>query len=80
MIDKVGTRGRIEDPGIEVMEAYDKIAARYRDARTGFHERKSVDRFIAHLPPAGKVLDIGCGCGVPIGRYLVNKGYRVTGL
>lgn len=39
-----------------------------------------LDRFLALLPPEPAVLDIGCGAGVPIGRYLVDNGCRVTGV
>lgn len=43
-------------------------------------ERPWLDRFIALLPPQGSVLDIGCGTGEPIGRYLVEAERRVTGI
>src|SRR5918998_5297712 len=39
-----------------------------------------LDRFLALLPPGGAVLDIGCGSGEPIGRYVVGRGHRVTGV
>ena len=32
------------------------------------------------LPPDPDVLDLGCGSGEPIARYLVGKGCRVTGV
>ena len=31
------------------------------------------------LPSCGRVTDLGCGGGVPISRYFVNRGYLVTG-
>ncbi|HEX9213482.1 MAG TPA: class I SAM-dependent methyltransferase [Bradyrhizobium sp.] len=43
-------------------------------------ERKWLDRFIAHLPAKPKVLDIGCGPGEPIARYLLEAGCAVTGI
>lgn len=42
-------------------------------------EKAWLDRFLALLPPKGSVLDIGCGSAEPIGRYLIENGYRVTG-
>ena len=39
-----------------------------------------LDRFLALLPPGGAVLDIGCGSGEPIGRYVVGRGHPVTGV
>jgi cyclopropane fatty-acyl-phospholipid synthase-like methyltransferase len=32
------------------------------------------------LPPRARVLDLGCGAGVPASRILANLGFRVTGL
>jgi 2-polyprenyl-3-methyl-5-hydroxy-6-metoxy-1,4-benzoquinol methylase len=32
------------------------------------------------LPDHGDVLDIGCGCGLPVARCLASAGHRVTGV
>ena len=32
------------------------------------------------LPAGASVLDLGCGCGVPVAATLANGGYRVTGV
>ncbi|WP_227268359.1 class I SAM-dependent DNA methyltransferase [Roseobacter weihaiensis] len=48
--------------------------------RSGFQEKKWVDPFIALLPEMPSVLDIGCGSGEPIGRYLFDRGCAVTGI
>jgi len=32
------------------------------------------------LPDGGAVLDLGCGCGVPVARSLAAAGYQVTGV
>jgi cyclopropane fatty-acyl-phospholipid synthase-like methyltransferase len=32
------------------------------------------------LPEKGKVLDLGCGTGLPYARYLVEKGFDVLGV
>ena len=39
-----------------------------------------LERFLAFIPPGGRVLDIGCGSGEPIGRYLIERGYEVAGI
>ncbi|MBN8905005.1 MAG: methyltransferase domain-containing protein [Rhodospirillales bacterium] len=39
-----------------------------------------LDRFLALLPSRAGVLDLGCGCGEPIGAYLANRGCDVTGV
>ena len=39
-----------------------------------------VDQTVAHLPSGSRVLDLGCGTGDPIAKYLVSRGYRVIGV
>jgi SAM-dependent methyltransferase len=39
-----------------------------------------LDRFRALLPADARILDLGCGSGQPIGRYLIERGCRVTGI
>jgi SAM-dependent methyltransferase len=38
------------------------------------------DRFIAELPPAARVLDLGCGSGYPVARHMAERGLLVTGV
>jgi len=53
-----------------------------------FHLREALDdretRFFTelekHVPVNGKILDLGSGTGIPYDKYLVGKGFRVTGL
>lgn len=33
-----------------------------------------------HLPAAARVLDLGCGCGIPVARTLADRGHHVTGV
>ncbi|HLH49033.1 MAG TPA: class I SAM-dependent methyltransferase, partial [Roseiarcus sp.] len=35
---------------------------------------------IARLPPDAKVLDLGCGGGLPVAQSLVEHGFDVTGV
>jgi SAM-dependent methyltransferase len=39
-----------------------------------------LERFARMLPPGARVLDIGCGGGVPVARDLLRQGFRVTGI
>jgi len=39
-----------------------------------------LDRFRALLPTQANILDLGCGSGEPIGRYLIEHGFRLTGI
>ncbi|WGW05757.1 class I SAM-dependent methyltransferase [Tropicibacter oceani] len=59
---------------------YDREAQRYDLGRNrSLFERPWLDRALADVPKGGAVLDLGCGAGEPIGRYLVDQGYDVTG-
>lgn len=43
-------------------------------------ERAWLDQFLALLPADATILDIGCGSGEPIGRYLIENRRPVTGV
>ena len=38
------------------------------------------DRLIAALPTGASILDLGCGSGSPVAKYMAANGLRVTGL
>ena len=61
-------------------QAYDQIATQFDLARTDFREKKVVDLLLAQIEPGSRVLDLGCGTGRPIARYLVDREYIVTGV
>ena len=39
-----------------------------------------VDRILNDLPPGATVLDLGCGTGRPIAKYVVQRGFRLIGV
>ncbi|MGV6875159.1 class I SAM-dependent DNA methyltransferase [Pseudochelatococcus sp. B33] len=49
-------------------------------AKRGLLEKAWLDRFLTLLPAGGAVLDIGCGTGDPIARYMIGRGHAVTGV
>ncbi|HEX2554515.1 MAG TPA: class I SAM-dependent methyltransferase [Microvirga sp.] len=51
-----------------------------RDRTKTLFERAWLDRFLTLVPQGGSMLDIGCGSGEPIARYVVGSGRRVTGV
>ena len=63
-----------------VRNTYNKIAQKYIDARGMFHSTKQVEKLLPLIPEGGTVLDIGCGPGIPVDRYLIDNGYNVIGL
>jgi len=63
-----------------VRKGYDEIAKEYHTKRNRFDHRKELKEFAALLPKNAKVLDVGCGAGVPVARFLVEGGFRVTGI
>lgn len=60
---------------------YERHAVAWDSARgRGLMEREWLDRFLAELGKDAHILDIGCGSGEPIARYLIEQGCRVTGI
>ena len=63
-----------------VKEGYNAIADRYLAERTRDSEDvRLVDDFIERLPAKAKVLDAGCGAGIPISQML-SEHFDVTGV
>ncbi|WP_238160384.1 class I SAM-dependent methyltransferase [Pigmentiphaga sp. H8] len=67
----------------------DNVIALYREHAAAFEknrnheliERAWLNRFLELLPGfQPDVLDIGCGSGAPMARYLIQNGCRVTGV
>ena len=49
-------------------------------SRGTWNDKDWHDRFIACLTPGARVLDLGCGSGMPVAFHLVQHGLRVTGV
>lgn len=56
---------------------YDHIAAEWHAAPRAFTAKKYVDLLLGELEPGAEVLDLGCGTGEPVARYLLGRGFRV---
>ncbi len=63
-----------------VKQGYNKIAERYTATRDQFSNVKYLEKLAELLKPGATVLDIGCGGGLPVDKFLTEKGFRVTGL
>jgi SAM-dependent methyltransferase len=69
------------DPAGLVRSGYNVLSRRYRgdgDTPPGYDGGLAGLR--ERLPGSGRVLDIGCGCGVPVARQLAAAGHQVTGV
>jgi SAM-dependent methyltransferase len=62
-------------------KSYDRIAEGYANMRTSFYcEQKYLDALIGCIPENSHILDIGCGSGIPIAAYFIEKNFQVTGI
>jgi len=60
---------------------YEKHAAGWDKHRSRLLREKSwLNKFIQSLPPGASLLDVGCGAGEPISRYLTEHDCSVTGI
>jgi 2-polyprenyl-3-methyl-5-hydroxy-6-metoxy-1,4-benzoquinol methylase len=64
-----------------IVDLYERHALDFdRDRGRNLQEKAWLDRFLGHVRPGGTVLDIGCGMGEPIARYVIESGRRVIGV
>lgn len=64
-----------------VVDLYERHAQAWdRDRGRSLQERVWLDRFLRHVRPGGTVLDVGCGMGEPIARYVIERGFVVVGV
>lgn len=71
----------MSSPADAIVEIYTRHAHAWDQGRgRQFFEQTWVDRFLSYVDPGSPILDIGCGAGEPIAKYLVEKGHPVTGV
>lgn len=69
------------DPPRRIPFLYEENAAAWdRQRGTELIEKPWLDRFLGQLPENPEILDVGCGSGEPIARYLIGRGASVTGV
>lgn len=71
----------VSDPVGLVRGGYDSVSLRYRgDDDSPASYGPWLAALLRRLPARAGVLDLGCGCGVPVARTLADAGHRVTGV
>ncbi len=63
-----------------VEESYDRMGETYHNYRDNEKFKTELEKFAELLPHSGKILDAGCGVGMPVARFLAKRGFRVTGV
>jgi SAM-dependent methyltransferase len=64
-----------------VRRGYDEVAAGYLADRTmDGGDIRALDDLVRRLTPGARVLDAGCGAGLPVTRTLVDAGLATVGL
>ena len=64
-----------------IIRLYEEHAAAWdRQRGRALIERPWLDRFAALVSEGGAMLDLGCGAGEPIARWLIERGFAVTGV
>jgi 2-polyprenyl-3-methyl-5-hydroxy-6-metoxy-1,4-benzoquinol methylase len=76
------SEGRVQTSADQIIALYERHALEYVADRAGSRCSESVwlDQFIVLLPAGGTVLDIGCGAGDPMARYLVDRNFEIDGV
>jgi len=73
----------------KVTDLSDKICGHYEKHATawdtdrrngGWNDKRWHDRFVEALPKSARVLDLGCGGGIPVARNLADHAVHVTGV
>jgi ubiquinone/menaquinone biosynthesis C-methylase UbiE len=63
-----------------VREGYNRIAPHFAVFRSQFSNEQELEFLCSLLPKKAKILDVGCGNGIPVARYFIRKGYTVVGV
>lgn len=65
----------------QVYELYDEITDWFDTNRhKGLMEREYLEILINRIPEKGKILDLGCGSGEPIAKFLIEKEFQLYGV
>jgi cyclopropane fatty-acyl-phospholipid synthase-like methyltransferase len=63
-----------------VKQQYNKLADNYLAGRDQFKNNKYLEKLNTLLEPNSTILDVGCGAGIPIDKWLIEQGHNVIGV
>lgn len=64
-----------------IFDRYNEISEWFDEARASCEmELPYLKKISDHVPPGSHILDFGCGSGVPIAKYFIDRGYKITGI
>lgn len=63
-----------------VKQGYNKAAEDYTSDRDQSQNVHYLEELESHLKAHTTILDLGCGAGLPIDRFFIEKGYKITGI
>ncbi|MBI2541423.1 class I SAM-dependent methyltransferase [Candidatus Woesearchaeota archaeon] len=63
-----------------VREGYNKIAEKYNKQRKIYQSKPLLLKFLKYIPKNAKVLDLGCGTGISVAKFLRKKSCKITGI
>ncbi|HMB70405.1 MAG TPA: class I SAM-dependent methyltransferase [bacterium] len=73
----------MDEPKQTIRRGYDLVSTTYRSEDFDFQSsgyRKYLDWVRDHTGPGTSVLDLGCGCGIPVASQLGSRGCEVLGI
>jgi SAM-dependent methyltransferase len=73
---------KVTDLSGRICGHYEKHSAAWDADRrnSGWNDKSWHDQFVDSLPQPARVLDLGCGGGIPVARNLAKHAIRVTGV
>lgn len=63
-----------------VKKGYDVVSEKYIKQRDQFAEKNYLEKFTKLLSSGQTILDVGCGAGLPVDKFLIDKGFTVNGI
>lgn len=59
-----------------VRNGYDEIAPKFKGFRSIFDNLQELEYLITLLPKKAKILDVGCGIGIPVARFFIEMVFQ----